>query len=118
MIAPAYDGTSEHLVERESLVHDIDGLLVMLPGFLRPVVYSDGSVTEFLLVPFLPHHIRQHTHLEPNQVVYVVLDKPAVIDSPFEPLWVTGTISVQTVVTDEGPAGYKISSAEIQNYAY
>ena len=118
LIAPAYDGTSAHLVNGESLVHGLDGLRVKLPGFLRPVVFSDGSVTEFLLVPFLPHHISQHAHLEPNQMVYVVLDKPAAIDSPFDPLWVTGTISLLTVVTDEGPAGYKITSAEIRNYDY
>ena len=118
MIAPAYDGTSEHLVDRESLVHGLDGLLVKLPGFLRPVVYSDSSVTEFLLVPFLPHHIKQHAHIEPNQMVYVVLDKPELIESPFEPFWVTGTMSLQTVVTDEGPTGYKITSAEIQKYEY
>ena len=118
MIAPAYDGPSKHLVDEESLVHALDGLRVKLPGFLRPVVFSDGSVTEFLLVPFLPHHISQHAHLEPNQMVYVVLDKPAAIDSPFDPIWVTGTISLQTVVTDEGPAGYKITSAEIRNYDY
>lgn len=118
MIAPAYDGTNGQLVEKGSLVEGLDGRRVKLPGFLRPVVYRDRSVTEFLLVPFLPHHIKQHAHLEPNQMVYVVLEKPAMIDSPFEPIWVTGTISLQTVVTDEGPAGYKITSAEIQKYDY
>ncbi len=118
MIAPAYDGTSDRLVDNRSLVHGLDGRPLKLPGFLRPVVYSDGSVTEFLLVPFLPHHIKQHAHLEPNQMVYVVLDRPVEIGNPFEPVWVTGTIRLQTVVTDEGPAGYKITEAEIQKYDY
>ena len=118
LIAPAYDGNKDDLVDSGSLVSALNGLLVKLPGFLRPVVYSDRSVTEFLLVPFLPHHIKQHSHLEPNQMVYVVLGKPALIDSPFKPLWVTGTISLHTVVTDEGPAGYKITGAKIQKYDY
>ena len=118
VIAPAYGEASENLVDSASLVGELNGLVVKMPGFLRPVLFNDRSVTEFLLVPFLPHHIKQHAHLEPNQMVYVVLDRPVEIENPFEPLWVTGIISLQTVVTDEGPSGYKIINAEVQEYVY
>ena len=118
VIAPAYGEANENLVDSASLVGELNGLVVKMPGFLRPVLFNDRSVTEFLLVPFLPHHIKQHAHLEPNQMVYVVLDRPVEIENPFEPLWVTGIISLQTVVTDEGPSGYKIINAEVQEYVY
>ena len=118
LIAPAYDEPGEQQVDAESLVTALGGLQVRLPGFLRPIVYSDQTVSEFLLVPFLPHHLKQHAHLEPNQVVYVVLAEPTMVDNPFSPLWVSGTIELETSLTDEGPAGYKMTSAVLRPYEY
>ena len=118
LIAPAYDQPGEQQVDAESLVAALGGQQVRLPGFLRPIVYSDQTVSEFLLVPFLPHHLKQHAHLEPNQVVYVVLAEPTMVDNPFSPLWVSGTIELETSLTDEGPAGYKMTSAVLRPYEY
>ena len=118
VIAPAYDKPTEQKVDKASLVKDLDGLQVMLPGFLRPVVFSNTIVSEFLLVPFLPHHMKQHAHLEPNQTVYVKLEEPVEITNPFSPMWVTGTLHLQTVATDEGPAGYTITDAGVSEYTY
>ena len=118
LIAPAYDEPGEQQVDKDSLVAELGGLQARLPGFLRPIVYSDQTVSEFLLVPFLPHHLKQHAHLEPNQVVYVILAEPTLIENPFSPLWVSGTIELETSLTDEGPAGYKLTGASLKPYEY
>ncbi len=117
IIAPAYDEDPANMVDEASRVPALDGQTVRLPGYIKPVVFEDRTVSEFLLVPFLPHHVKHHAHLESNQMVYVRLDRSIEVDNPFEPLWVTGTLRLEAVATDEGPAGYSLDGAQTQPYA-
>ncbi len=117
IIAPAYDEDPANMVDETSRVPALDGQTVRLPGYIKPVVFQDRTVSEFLLVPFLPHHVKHHAHLESNQIVYVRLARSIEVDNPFEPLWVTGTLRLEAVATDEGPAGYSLDGAETHPYA-
>ncbi len=117
IIAPAYDEDPANMVDETSRVPALDGQTVRLPGYIKPVVFKDRTVSEFLLVPFLPHHVKHHAHLESNQMVYVRLARSIEVDNPFEPLWVTGTLRLEAVATDEGPAGYSLDRAETHPYA-
>ena len=121
-------------VDESSLVPELDHKLVALPGFMRPVVregkhvtghdheheeLSAGEqVTEFLLVPFLPQHPCQHSLWNPNQVVHITLLEPVQVDDPENPIWVVGTITLDTVITDDGPAAYRIAEAVTTEYEY
>ena len=118
LIAPAYDRQESGSVDRDSLVSALQERSVRLPGFMKPQVFEGNRVFEFLLVPFLPHHVKQHAHLDPNQMVYVTLAQPLTVENPFEPVWVTGTLTLETVATDEGPAGYSMNSAAAERYEY
>ena len=69
-------------------------------------------------MPFLPFHTRQHAHLDANQVVYVDLLSPLQVDHLANPLWVVGTLTVEPVMTDDGPAGYRIVDALTTEYEY
>ena len=100
------------------MVAELEQQLVTLPGFIRPVVFENNQVSEFLLVPFLPHHTRQHAHLEANQLVYVSLLQPLQVDNPYQPVWVIGTITTRPVFTDEGPAAYSIADGLTTAYTY
>jgi hypothetical protein len=116
IIAKAHDKAAEEAVTADALVQDLEGLQVCLPGFMKPTVFTGSTVSEFILVPYLPHHVKQHAHLEANQMVYVTLDIPVVVTTPFDPIWVTGTMRLQTVATDEGPTGYSLAAAETRPY--
>lgn len=116
IIAKAHDRAAEEAVAADALVQDLEGLQVSLPGFMKPTVFTGNTVSEFILVPYLPHHVKQHAHLEANQMVYVTLDIPVVVTTPFDPIWVTGTMRLQTVATDEGPTGYSIAAAQTRPY--
>ncbi len=118
IIAPAYDGDTSQSVDRSALVSALQDRKVRLPGFMKPQVFEGNTVSEFLLVPFLPHHVKQHAHLESNQMVYVTLVEPLRVENPFEPIWVQGTITLDTVATDEGPAGYRMVDAMADHYDY
>jgi hypothetical protein len=121
-------------VDESSLVPELDHKLVALPGFMRPVVrdgkhvrghdhehkeLSEGEqVSEFLLVPFLPQHPCQYSLWDPNQVVHVKLLEPVQVDDPDNPIWVVGTMTLDTVTTDNGPAAYRIVEAVSTEYEY
>ena len=118
LVSRAYDAVSDDHVDETSVVRDLDGQLAALPGYMKPVVYEGNEVSEFLLVPFLPHHTRAHAHLEPNQVVYVYALEPVTVEHPFDPIWIVGTISLEPVMTDEGPAAYRMVEAVTTEYEY
>ena len=121
-------------VDESSLVPELNNKLVALPGFMRPVV-SEGElmaehkhehkdleegmyVSQFLLVPFLPQNPCSHALWDPNQVVYIDLVEPLQVNNPEEPVWVIGTITHANILTDDGPAGYRIADAVTTNYEY
>ena len=121
-------------VDESSLVPELDDKLVALPGFMRPVV-SEGElmaehqhehkdldegmyVSQFLLVPFLPQNPCSHALWDPNQVVYVDLLEPLQVNNPEKPVWVVGTITHADILTDDGPAGYRIIDAVTTVYEY
>ena len=118
LVSRAYDEVSDASVDETSVVKDLDRQLAALPGYMKPVVYEGNQVSEFLLVPYLPHQIKAHAHLEPNQMVYVYAMEPVVVEKPFDPIWVVGTVSLEAVMTDEGPAAYRIVDAVTTEYDY
>ena len=98
------------------VVDDLDGLRVLLPGFVVPLELADnGKVTEFLLVPYVGACI----HYPPppaNQIVYVVLPKPVEIDTMWLPYWVAGELQTQARESDLGNAGYTIVAEYMELY--
>jgi len=118
LVPTAYDEVSEAVVDETSVVKDLDGQLTALPGYMKPVVYEGNTVSEFLLVPYLPHQITAHAHLDPNQMVYVYALEPVVVENPLAPIWIVGTLSLKPVMTDEGPAAYRMVDAVTTEYEY
>jgi hypothetical protein len=123
-------------IDPSSLVPELDQKLVALPGFMRPAVkegapvlahdqdhdhehLSAGTwVTEFVLVPFLPQNPCSHALWDPNQVVYVNLLEPVLVEDPENPVWVVGTITIDNIMTDYGLSAYRIVDAVTTNYEY
>ena len=118
LVPESFDEIGISSVDETSVVAELDQQLAVLPGFMKPVVFEGNQVSEFLLVPFLPHHTRQHAHLDANQKVYVYLLEPVQVETPFAPLWVVGTITLDPVMTDEGPAAYRMFDAVTTVYEY
>ena len=114
----AHDEAAVSAVDPSALVAELEKQHVRMPGYMKPIVFEERSVSEFLLVPYLPHHVKHHAHLEPNQMIYVVVAEPFEVENPLTPIWVSGTLHLKTVATDEGPVGYSISKAFISEYVY
>ena len=107
-----------HVVDKAALVSTLQNQNIKLPGFMKPIVFEENRVSEFLFVPFLQHHVKQHIHHHANQMVYVSLAKPLTVENPYQPLWVMGEVVLESVETDEGPSGYKIINAVTEEYVY
>lgn len=121
-------------IDPSSLVPELDQKLVAIPGFMRPAVQQGEQVlahehehrdltggtrvSEFLLVPFLPQNPCSHALWDPNQVVYVNLLEPVLVDNPESPVWVVGTITLDNIMTDDGLAAYRLVDAVTTDYKY
>ncbi len=90
---------------------------VSIPGFIAPLEQLNGMITEFLLVPYFGACI----HMPPppaNQTLYVKVAPDYAIrnEDSYEPIWVSGKLSVSNTSTDIGTASYQIQDALISKY--
>ncbi|MBU2710270.1 DUF3299 domain-containing protein [Zooshikella harenae] len=90
---------------------------IRIPGYIVPLDMSkEGTVKEFLLVPFLGACIHVPPP-PPNQIIHVT-SKKAVIqaDALYEPYWITGKLSISQVSTDIAEASYALTASQITLY--
>jgi hypothetical protein len=71
LILAALDDDGHVAIDPASLVSELDNTSVKIPGYMVPIKYTGNEVTEFLLIPFLEHHVPLHMHHEANQMVAV-----------------------------------------------
>jgi hypothetical protein len=110
---------------RTSVVKELNGKMVRIPGYLLPLEVSGAKVTEFLLVPYVGACIHVPPP-PPNQIIYVKAAKNNGYNSKkiFEPVWVTGVISVKSMSKNlflvDGSAGvnigYSMQADQIEPY--
>jgi hypothetical protein len=110
---------------RTSIVEELDGQRVRIPGYFLPLETSFTKVTEFLLVPYFGACIHVPPP-PPNQIVHVKVAKDDGYESRelFEAVWVTGVISARSMVKDlflsDGTAGinigYAIQATKVEPY--
>ena len=98
------------------VVHEYDGKIVKLPGFVVPLEMDAKTIQEFLLVPYFGACI--HTPPPPaNQTVYVVTEEDKAYQGElFDTVWVTGTITVEKLSSELGDAGYRIEATTVEPY--
>ena len=100
------------------VVNELDGVVAKLPGFVVPLeLTDDGMLEEFLLVPYFGACIH-YPPPPPNQIVYVKLDEPANIESPYDPIWVIGELKTASHQSELASAGYTIAGGAIEEYEY
>ena len=108
-----------------SVVGELDGTTIRMPGFVLPIEYAGTKVTEFLLVPWVGACI--HTPPPPaNQIVHVVVDEGSARESKgmFAPVWVTGDMftkaTVRNLYLKDGSGdisiGYTLTASLVEPY--
>lgn len=91
------------------------GQSVRLPGYVVPLEDLPEGMKEFLLVPYFGACI--HSPPPPaNQIVHVVLDKPAKRLRMMDVVWITGPMSATKTDSHMGVAGYRIEARQVAPY--
>jgi hypothetical protein len=95
---------------------DLDGKVIRMAGFVTPLGFEGGRITEFLLVPFAGACI----HVPPppaNQIVYVSdVAGYGATGGLLYPVWVTGRLKAVPVDTELANVGYQIEGAKVERY--
>ena len=115
----------EKEVERRNKIMNtqLDNKFVRIPGYALPLEHQGTAVRELLLVPYVGACI----HVPPppaNQTVYVRLNKAHTFNDLYEPVWITGQISIkaasQKLFLVDGSAdidtGYALEGVRIEPY--
>ncbi|MSO88828.1 MAG: DUF3299 domain-containing protein [Rhodospirillaceae bacterium] len=99
-----------------SIRSDLDGKLVRIAGFVAPLAFDGGRISEFLLVPYVGACI----HVPPppaNQIVYVSNFGTYKLDGGLlYPVWVTGRLVAAPLETGLADVGYRIEGARVSRY--
>lgn len=94
---------------------ELDNTRVKLPGFVVPLSAEGRNLREFLLVPYFGACV--HSPPPPsNQVVHVVMARPAAGVQMMDAVWVSGRMRVTSLSTDMGSASYRIDGVEVVPY--
>nr|WP_244507276.1 DUF3299 domain-containing protein [Pseudomonas panipatensis] len=95
-------------------VAELAGKQIRLGGYPVPLANdAKGRVTEFFLVPY-PGACIHVPPPPPNQIVLVRYPKGLKIGDIYNPLWVTGTLKVETVSNDMADAAYAMDDAKVR----
>lgn len=110
-------------IRDRTLVPELEGRDVKLPGYVLPLEFSGTLVKTFLLVPYVGACI----HVPPppvNQIVHVRVSEAFESDGLFAPVWVTGRMSTGKTTHDltlvDGTSkvnvGYALQARKIEPY--
>ena len=109
-----------------TMVDALDSQSVAIPGYALPLEFAENNrVTEFLLVPYIGACIHVPPP-PPNQIVFVETEDGIEMNSLFEPVLVSGLISVeqseQNLTFVDGSAdinvGYTLQATAVEDYEY
>ncbi len=112
-IAAANDDRYQQALVSTSVVPEMDGKAIRLPGFIVPLEFDDDqTVTQFFLVPFFGACIHVPPP-PPNQVVLVNYPEGIKLDALYDPFWILGILKVELTENDLATAAYTL---RMQNY--
>ena len=99
------------------VLESLNGKLVKVPGFVVPLEGSATHTKEFLLVPYFGACI----HVPPppsNQIVHVTFTEGVPIDSLYDAVWITGTITTKRWEGDIASVGYSMQGVSVELFEF
>ncbi|HEX6308211.1 MAG TPA: DUF3299 domain-containing protein [Longimicrobiales bacterium] len=102
--------------EMPESLRKLNGVVVRIPGFMVPLEDTETRVTEFLLVPYFGACI--HTPPPPpNQMVHVLMQRKQTVDvNLWDPIWIVGTLKIESVESPYGMVGFQLTGERILPY--
>jgi len=101
-------------------VKDLDGTKVKITGFMVPLEVDWDqieTVSEFVLVPS-PGMCIHVPPPPPNQMVLVKLDNPVKVRNMYEPIGISGIISIKPPVTEAYDSVYVMNAEKVEDVSF
>ena len=91
-----YDNLEREIIKRNKQINrKFDDKLIRIPGYILPLEHEDLNVRDLLLVPYFGACIHVPPP-PPNQTVYVRLKNSYYVKGLYEPVWITGRLTVRS----------------------
>lgn len=102
--------------EMPDALRKLNGVEVRIPGFMVPLEDTETKVTEFLLVPYFGACI--HTPPPPpNQMAHVLMQRSQAVEvNLWDPIWIIGTLKIESVESPYGMVGFQVTGQRIMPY--
>lgn len=100
-----------------SVVEELDGTEVRVPGFIVPIEFDGNLVSEFFLVPSFGACFHNPPP-PPNQTIFVKSEKAIPFESIYDPVWALGVIKTQQADNEIATAAYSMDLHSIWPYAF
>jgi hypothetical protein len=97
---------------------ELNGKKVKIPGFIVPIEYDEAqNISAFFLVPYFGACIHVPPP-PPNQIIFVTNAKGLKADMIYNPFWIEGTLTTETMSHDLANSAYSIKADTISEYVY
>lgn len=98
------------------VVPDMDGVSGKIPGFVVPLkTTEDMRILEFFLVPYYGACIHVPPP-PPNQIIHVKYKKGFTLEALYDPVWVEGTLVVESTENDIATSSYSVVAEKVERY--
>lgn len=98
------------------IIEAMDGKNIEIPGFIVPVEFNDEQVvTSFFLVPYFGACLHMPAP-PPNQIIYVEIKQGFVLETLYDPVVVSGTLSVALFEDQIATSAYTMKIDKIRMY--
>jgi hypothetical protein len=115
-ISAANDDSYQQALVSINVIPEMDKQAVKIPGFIVPLEFNeDETVTQFFLVPYFGACIHQPPP-PPNQIIFVNYPKGLVLESLYNPFWISGVLSTSVIQNDMATAAYTMEVLHYEIY--
>ena len=98
------------------IIGAMDGKHIRVPGFVVPLEFDENQdITSFFLVPFFGACIHGPPP-PPNQIIYVKAKQGFLLESLYDPVWISGTLSTTTVENQVATSAYSMTMQAFASY--
>lgn len=115
-VAAAKDDDYQKALVSTSVVEDMNGKAIRIPGFIVPLEFDDDqTITQFFLVPFFGACIHVPPP-PPNQIIFVNYPKGLKLNALYDPFWISGIVTTSLVENDIATSSYSLLMLDFEPY--
>ena len=115
-ITAANDDQYQQALVSTNVIPEMNNAAITIPAFVVPLEFNeDQSVSQFFLVPYFGACIHQPPP-PPNQIIFVNYPKGLVLNTLYDPYWVSGILSTSIVENEMATAAYTLEVSKYEIY--